>query len=350
MLNFESTTIHRLVVHQVGNRGREEGVKLSKTELSKPDDYINQLLMMYFTKPFDGQLIYNFAHDVSLEMNEIYNYASSIFGNEDLFFAQSINIAKHLYDKSSHQKIKSGELYLVYFKNCVVDDEVCDALGIFKSENKDKYLRIQLHNDNFELDFEDGININKLDKGCLIFNTEAEHGFKVCTVDKLNPTGDAAFWKDEFLHLSVRPDDFYKSRSFIDICKRFSEDFLSPENQHAKEEQVNFMAKTVQFFEEKQKFDPEEFKREVIREPQLIEEFDDFKEAYKEEFKIPDTIDEKFEIATDVVKEVKKKFRSVIKLDKNFHVYVHSNPENMEKGYDAKRQKNFYKLYYDSEA
>jgi hypothetical protein len=40
----------------------------------------------------------------------------------------------------------------------------------------------------------------------------------------------------------------------------------------------------------------------------------------------------------------------VIKLDKNFHIYVHGNRELIEKGYDEVLQKHYYKIYFDQEA
>ncbi|MFN6039537.1 MAG: nucleoid-associated protein, partial [Bacteroidota bacterium] len=39
----------------------------------------------------------------------------------------------------------------------------------------------------------------------------------------------------------------------------------------------------------------------------------------------------------------------VIKLDKNFHIYVHGKHEFIEKGFDEEKGKKFYKLYFDSE-
>ena len=37
--------------------------------------------------------------------------------------------------------MRSGEFYVAYFSDCVLDDEIVDAIGIFKSENKDTYLK-----------------------------------------------------------------------------------------------------------------------------------------------------------------------------------------------------------------
>lgn len=75
-------------------------------------------------------------------MNEIYNYVKHIFDNSDQFYEQSVNIAKHLYEVSVHPNIKAGELCIVYLQNCIIDDNVTDAVGIYKSESKDYYLQV----------------------------------------------------------------------------------------------------------------------------------------------------------------------------------------------------------------
>ena len=43
-----------------------------------------------------------------------------------------------------------------------------------------------------------------------------------------------------------------------------------------------------------------------------------------------------------------KSFKSVLKLDKNFHIYIHGDRQLIEKGTDADGRK-FYKVYYDKE-
>ncbi|WP_315817899.1 nucleoid-associated protein [Paraflavitalea speifideaquila] len=45
---------------------------------------------------------------------------------------------------------------------------------------------------------EEGVNINKLDKGCLIFNTNTVEGYKVCVVDSTNKQNDTQYWVTDF--------------------------------------------------------------------------------------------------------------------------------------------------------
>lgn len=87
-------------------------------------------------------------------MNEAYSYVSKIFDNQEQLYEQSVNLAKHLHEQSTHPKIKGGEFYTVYFKDCILDGETLDAVGSFKSENKDTFLKVLQENGNFNLQSE----------------------------------------------------------------------------------------------------------------------------------------------------------------------------------------------------
>jgi len=42
--------------------------------------------------------------------------------------------------------------------------------------------------------------------------------------------------------------------------------------------------------------------------------------------------------------------KSVVKLDKNFHIYVHGRHDYIERGYDEAKGMKYYKLYFTNEA
>lgn len=102
--------------------------------------------------------------------NPVYASVSQIFDNDSEFYQQSVQIAEHLFEQSNNPNIKSGELYIVHFRNCNVEEGVCDAVGIFKSETKDTFLKIVMNQNTYQLVGESGINIKKLDKACIVFN------------------------------------------------------------------------------------------------------------------------------------------------------------------------------------
>ena len=92
----------------------------------------------------------------------------------------------------------------------------------------------------------------------------------------------------------------------------------------------------------------EEFTNEVMQAPELIDTFKDYKQQYEQEFDI--TIADEFNISDNAVKKQARIFKSVIKLDKNFHIYVHGSRQNIQKGYDEDTGMHFYQLFYNEEA
>ena len=54
-------------------------------------------------------------------------------------------------------------------------------------------------------------------------------------------------------------------------------------------------------------------------------------------------------ISEGAVKKQSRMFRSVIKLDKNFHVYVHGNSKFIEKGFDDEANMQYYRLFFREE-
>ena len=55
-----------------------------------------------------------------------------------------------------------------------------------------------------------------------------------------------------------------------------------------------------------------------------------------------------FEISDNAVRKQSKVYKSVIKLDKNFHIYVHGDRELIEQGRDPDGRK-YYKIYFNEE-
>jgi hypothetical protein len=347
MVDFTEVKLKSLVIHNIGNSLHEEGMKLSKNPLKFKEDIIKDLLLKYFLFPFKGEVFYNFFHDTDLNLNEIYTYCSKIFADPDSFFLQTINISKHLYEKSNHHNIKGGEFYLVYFEDCVVNGDCYDAVGLFKSENKDTYLKVFQEADNFEIEHEQGININKLDKGCLIFNTGQEKGYKICMVDNTNKSQEAHYWKNDFLKIKPHQDSYFHTENYLHMCKDFCKDILDKEPEVEKADQIEILNKSVHYFSKKESFNVREFENEVIEKPELIDAFQNYKQDYRERNQIP-TYDE-FDISSAAVKTNKKFFKSVIKLDKNFHLYVHGNKDYILKGFDEERGMNYYQLFFHNE-
>jgi hypothetical protein len=345
MNKYNIEEISKISVHQVGNKGNQETIKLSNGYLNLNTE-VKEVLVNYFIKPFNLNEYFNLYHDSDLAMNEVYSYASLIFDNPESLFEQSINIAKHLYENSTHPKIKGGEFYTAYFKNCELDGEIVDAIGLFKSENKDTFLKVHSMDNAFDIETDEGVNINKLDKGCLIFNTTREEGFVVAIVDNTNKGTEAQYWYDDFLHVRQRKDKYFDTQNMLTMCKNFVSTELPEKFDASKADQADYLNKSVAFFKENDSFDMDKFTNEVIAQPDVIESFNSYKNNFQEDYKIE--IADNFEISNAAVKKQSRSFKSIIKLDKNFHIYIHGNREMIEQGVDVNGRK-YYKVYYNEE-
>jgi len=344
MLYNEYIKIKSIVVHSVGNKTNQENFHLSKQSVSINDE-LKELLTNYFIAPFKSSEYFNFYHDIDINMNEVFTCASKIFENPETLLEQSVNLAKHLYEQSTHPKIKGGEFYTVYFKDCIIDGETVDAVGLFKSENKDTFLKVFPKGDGFEIESEKGININKLDKGCLIFNTEKENGYIVAVVDNTNKGIEAQYWLDGFLHIRQRKDEFFNTKNMMSMCKEFVKNEFSNQFESNAVQRDAIIQDTLNFLKTKDNFDFEEFTNEVIKQPEVIESFNNFKNTYQEKHDIE--FANNFEISESAVKKQQRSFKSVIKLDKNFHIYIHGDREKIQLCEDENGK--FYKIYFDKE-
>jgi hypothetical protein len=349
MISYFQASLSHPTIHKVGNKLLDEHLSLSEHSLKIDDEVLDNLLMNYFLKPFEKvNEIYRFGHPTGdLNLNEVYHFAEIIFNDKDTFHENSRQIAKHLYDISNHPKIKSGELYLCYFTSLQIEGELLDAIGIFKSESKEPYLKVVQKSKEFEINYEqEAINIKKLDKGCLIFNTEKEAGYKVAVIDQTNST-EAAYWIDDFLKLKIRNDNYTQTNTVLKVYKDFVTNQIDEEFEISKTDKIDLLNRSIKYFKEKQHFDLDEFSNEVLAHEQGIESFKRFKKNYEDEFETE--IGDSFLISDTAVKKQARVFKSVLKLDKNFHIYIHGNKELIEKGYDEEMKMSYYKVYFKEE-
>jgi hypothetical protein len=349
LFDIVNATIEQLVIHKIGSRSNNteniysrEGVNLEK------DSPVPFLLKQYFLASFREPSLYHLEGKTGIPGNIVYQSACAIFDNPDLFYEHSRILAASLYENSSHPQIKPGEFYLTLFDGVRVFDQTVLCLGIFKSENKETYLKICSGGDSFNVNYEEGINIRKLDKGCLIFNVERENGFVVSLIDKVSKQNEALFWKEDFLGLESRQDNNFFTQNYLNVCKEFVEDVFSPANEVPRTEQIDMLNRSINYFKDNTLFNEDRFEDEVLGAPDIVDAFNQFKEFYEKENNV--NLTEEFKISPEVVKKENKSFRSVLKLDKNFHVYIHGDRRFVEKGFDASKGLNYYKLYFEYES
>ncbi len=348
MIDFSRAQLTHFAINFVGNKGLGEELTLSQNLIEFKDDFVKETLLRYFLQPFKTDIYYQFKGKVDISLASVANAAEDLFKSQSQFINHSQQLAQHLYNQSNHPKIKGGEFYVCYFKDAVVDGELCDAIGLFKTENRETFLKVFQHVDTFDVDCDNGININKLDKGCLIFNTDKKTNYKLSIIDTNNKIAECAlYWEEDFLNATIKPNGYYFTKNFIDASRGFCEEILTETNNVAKPDQMMMLNKSTSYFKDKEKVNVADFEKDVLVEPDLITAFKEYRNDFNKRLDL--TAVEEFDVSQTAVKKNNKYMKSVVKLDKNFHLYIHSRHDYVERGYDDEKGLKYYKLFYVNE-
>jgi hypothetical protein len=309
MIEFTDINLEGIYVHQVGNKLRDENFKISNENITFSNDETQSYLLKYFLSPFNNNEVYNFCHPSELELNEIYLFVKRLFSSPEQLYKISIDISKHLYEQSTHPKINGGDLCICFFNNCSFDGVKCNAIGFFKSEVKDVFLKFDSIDDNVNIKHVNGININKLDKGCLVFDLEEEKGYKVCVID--SKSKDTQYWKNDFLNIKPASDEYHFTSDFLSITKEYVTKQLSDEFEVNKTDQIDLLNRSVDYFKTNDKFEKEEFEKSVFQSEELIESFRSFDNSYRDDNEIE--VSDSFDISSQAVKKQIRAFKKVLK-------------------------------------
>ncbi|PCJ98371.1 MAG: nucleoid-associated protein NdpA [Flavobacteriaceae bacterium] len=349
MLNLYPTQIESVSLHRVGNKNRNETIFLSAEPFSLNDETTG-ILKEYFFKSFreKEENYFYLSNEVDVEFNTLHKIATEIFNDPSSAHLNSKKIATHLFDQSNHPHIKSGEVYVAYLTGLLLDNDKVDAIGIFKSELKHDFLQFEEKEGNLDILIQQGININKLDKGCLIFNTNKEEGYKVLSVD--SNRYDAKYWLENFLDVEALSDDNFKTKNYLKFCQNFAKDVVLPAED--KQQEILFMNRAVNHFAKNDEFEESTFINEVMENPELIPEFKHYKVEKGPKYSIEDV--SSFDIANKAVSDARRKIKSVINLDTNIQIKLDFiNPDSadkfIEKGWDEERQMYYYLVYFNKE-
>lgn len=346
MIDIEFASLKSCALHKVGNKIGAGHLTLSDSLLPLDIDGTGEILRGYFLKPFNGKAeTQHFINPVDLKLNAVYSLCTDILKGEDLL-EKSQDIARHLYAETRHPAVKDGELFVTIVEGLKFGEETCRAVGIFKAERKDNFFKVTEDASRLGISIEMGVNVQKLDKGCLVLDMDHEDGFKVFTYEQAQ--ADTEYWRNDFLNIQPVNDNYHQTKNFMALCHDFVTDKLPAAFEVTKADQADYLNKSVEYFKTNPDFEANKFINQVFEEPGIMRSFKQFQSEFTEErnIEIPDS----FDVSLAAVKQQSKVFKSVIKLDKNFHVYIHGDRDKVERGYDEGKKLNYYKLYFNQES
>lgn len=300
------------------------------------DDWTGQLFNYYFLSHFssdsEGQLDVNHARFSLLQQHlsdffqsgELTGLHRSLIGSLSEYFQA---------DDSMHW-------FSVVWDQFSLEDYHGKAIGFYLSRQKQHFFSTGTQ----AMAVLQGMPLNKPEFACLIVPGQQED-FKLFLSESGSQPGN---WSKLLFPFFQHRDDAFHATQFFKMCKSFSEDVLAREYQQPREKQVEFLADSVAYASEKKVLDVAAFKQEVIRDPAVVDAFEDYQTRYGEQkaWNPPD----QFAVSENVQKQAGRFVRSIIKLDKNFHIYVHGNKDRIERGYDQDRRMHYYTLFFEAES
>ena len=348
MIKRTRAEITKCIIHKVANKYNSGQNSFSEAAIRFDEESYN-LMMPFLLKPFANlSQSFRFSHHADIRLNEMNNYASNVFKDEETFIENSKNIVNHLYEQSNSAQIKKGDVIIALIEGIEYEDVLTEAIGVFKVENKVDFFQTYLDDDSFDVAVQQGISTKKIDKGCLILNTSDTEGTVVLSVD--NNQYDAQYWIKNFLSVKYADDRNQHTQSYLEMCKEFSEEIIKPE--FGKQEQSQFLASTVDYFKENESVDYKDFKDELFEEDKQKDMFEDYKKHFETLNDV--LIRNNFEVSDVVLKKEKKKIKSIIKLDTNIEIKLDIDApdaasEYLERGYDEDKKMKYYKVYFNEE-
>lgn len=341
MIEFSEASISEIVLHKISSE--EQNCFISDTTLELTGDEEKDTFKRVFLKSFQNiSVTYEFNHEIDIELNTLLKVSKSIYDNKD-FLKKSKSIYQHLKTVSKHPNIKDGDLFVVKFDELKLNNKYYEALGIYKIENKESFIETSI-NKSQKIDFaiKKGIGSKKLDKACLIVFTE--ESYTILIID--NNSIETDYWQNEFLKVKLRNDDTNNTNQFLKLTKTFLTSHLPSDFVVTKADQIDLLNRSVDYFKTHNNFEKKDFEQEVFRDNEVIESFRNFGSQYSQEKNID--IADDFSISAQAVKNQLRNFKNILKLDKNFHIYIHGNKELIEQGVEKDGRK-FYKIYFEQE-
>ena len=336
MVNGKEAFVEEFVLHRIGGDG--EPNKFTDFSAVIKGEEEQQFLRKLFLKPFANMA---FTCEFAEKKNTLKELCTLIYDGESIV-ENSEAIAKHLIAVAADGTLPGGDLIVAKFSGVQLGSAEHEAVGIFKFDDKEIFLESKLKDDAIALRMKRGLGNNKPKKACLVLFSGKEP-----TLFIIDDQASKEYWQKDFIGARPKKDNVNSTSDLMNITKTFITQQLPQDFVVEKADQIDLLNRSVQYFKSHEDYDKEEFTKEVFQEEKAINSFNQYSERYQQENYVE--VKDNFEISAHAVKRQARVFKSVLKLDKNFYIYIHGDRNKIEHGVDEGGRK-FYKIYYTEES
>jgi hypothetical protein len=221
-MEIGESIVQSVILHQVGNRLREEPLVLADQCFAITDSISNLILSGYLRGIVSSKNLYVLTHESDMMLNDVAHHASAFFSQKISFVELSQNLATHLYACAHHPNIAAGDLFVILFDRLKVDGIYRLAIGIYKSESKQQYISAHTDIGNQKLEISSGINPDLIDKGVLIVDGSET----IYAIDRLSSR--TKYWIVDFLKVKQIPNESTKSAVTVSLIEKIRENIENP--------------------------------------------------------------------------------------------------------------------------
>ena len=333
MLEVSESKLAQYVVHYVSDT-----LVFGEEAFSQPEVMLEAAFTQLAFNKLDFEQQYEFFHESAIGLNEVYTFVKAIFDEEASFLEQSKHIAKHLHSASGHPNIKSGELFIGLFDNCLMSMDAKKVIAIVKIEEKEMFLDVKNEHNQMIVNGVDGINVKKINNMAIIVDMGSDQSPAVYIKTKRKE--DIVYWQERFLKIKAADEHYYKTNLALTECKKF---ILKEEN-YTSTEKLGLLNKTLDYFRNEEEFQVNHYIETVFEQADTTQ-----KDIIINSVKPYETI-----ISDSALEKAEKKYKRKIKLDSNIEIQVNIQhidqiDELIEVGYDEATNRKFYKIYFQDE-
>lgn len=348
MLDFSTTNLRRFAATWVGNKGRYEGVTIPKQTLVPLNDVASEMLIGAFLRPFEKtEEFFYFHHEEDVSNHLVFQSCMAIFQDPENMSEEAGKLAQLLYEHMDIPKVQGGEFFIGYFEDLSLQGEPVSAIALWKIQSKDSFLKAERTGDSMAINVLEGIPTGKPEVAAIIYNLDEAEGYRVCAIDTVTKKGERSFWKDDYLRLRPIEDNYFNTRHYISLAGEFITQKMPFKFGMERTETIDLLNRSGDYFKDNEEFEVGDFSESLFPEAEQQEAFREFRDEYAKANAVP--LEDKFDINNQAVKKEFKIFKSVIKLDKNFHIYVHGRRDLIERGFDEDKGKKYYKVFFEDE-
>ena len=328
-------------VQKVGNKLNEDGIAFT----SKADDITSasEFILTLIKNTFKFDIFSRFDAIDDLNSNNAYRFIQKIFSDKATLVSQSNNLARHLYDQSTHPNIINGEFYVVYIEDCSVNGLTADAILLLKTEIKDSFLTVTYENGEYSIKPQFGLGTKHIDKGCLIFNIEKDNGYLLSIVENSTIRQDGRYWTQNFLYTKEIISDFQQTENVANFCASLIQKVIETNPARSLD-----LAKASRSIVQRLQVPGTKINTtELISPLELDENISSTISSYRQEYEEKvGNVPERFISNPNAIRRKAITKSNVLRVGSDFEVKILDPSATVEQGYDAEKGRNFLKLYF----